>query len=223
MNIKDLPWFDRPGERLRQKGVEALNSSDLLSILLGKGKHESVMTLSSRLLSKYDFDNLENLSLDELTEECKGDKVSALKILSFIELSKRYHKKLVGGYDKKIITSAKDVYNMFSDEMRNLKQEVLNIVLLDTKNNVIGVKEVSKGILNASLVHPREVFKEAIKASAFSLILVHNHPSGDCSPSDEDIEITKKFIKLGEELEIKVLDHVIVGKDGFWNWLETQP
>ena len=154
MGILDLPWFDRPGERLKQKGVEVLSSSDLLAILLGKGKNESVMALSSRLLSKYDFDNLEGLSLEELTVECKGDKVSALKILSLIEISKRYHKKLVGGYGKKIITSAKDVYNMFSDEMRNLKQEVLKIVLLDTKNNVIGVKEVSKGTLNASLVHP---------------------------------------------------------------------
>lgn len=222
MKIKDLPWFDRPGERLSQKGVEALSSSDLLAVLLGKGKFESVMDLSGRLLSKYDFDNLEGLSLDELTKECKGDKVSALKVLSFIELSKRYHKKLVGGYDKKVITSAKDVYNMFSDEMRNLKQEVLKIILLDTKNNVIGVKEVSKGTLNASLVHPREVFKEAIKSSAFSIILVHNHPSGDCSPSEEDISITKKLAELGEELGVKVLDHVIVGRGKYWNWLEVQ-
>ena len=221
MNIKDIPWFDRPGERLSHKGVEVLSSSDLLAILLGKGKNESVMALSSRLLSKYDFDNLEGLSLEELTVECKGDKVSALKILSLIEISKRYHKKLVGGYGKKIITSAKDVYNMFSDEMRNLKQEVLKIVLLDTKNNVIGVKEVSKGTLNASLVHPREVFKEAIRASAFSFILVHNHPSGDCNPSDEDILITEKLSKLGDELGIKVLDHVIVGKDKYWNWREN--
>src|SRR3989344_7255771 len=133
MGILDLPWYDRPGERLSHKGVKALSSSDLLAILLGKGKNESVMSLSNRLLSKYDFDNLEGLSLEELTVECKGDKVSALKILSLIEISKRYHKKLVGGYDKKIITSAKDVYNMFSDEMRNLKQEVLKIVLLDVK------------------------------------------------------------------------------------------
>ena len=215
MKVKDLPWFDRPGERLTQKGVKTLSSSDLLAVLLGKGNHEGVLDLSSRLLSKYDFDNLENLSLDELTKECKGDKISAQKILSFIELSKRYHKKLAGGYDKKIITCAKDVYNMFSDEMRGLKQEVLKIVLLDTKNNIIGIKEVSKGTLNASLVHPREVFKEAIKASAFSLILVHNHPSGDCSPSSEDIEITEKLVKLGDELGIKVLDHVVIGKDGY--------
>ena len=154
MKVKDLPWFDRPGERLSDRGVEALSSSDLLSIMLWKGNKESVMELSSRLFKKYDFEGLENLSLDELTLECKNDKVTALKILSFLELGKRYHKKLIGGYDKKIITSAKDVYNMFSDEMRNLKQEVLKLVLLDTKNSIIGVKEISKGTLNSSLVHP---------------------------------------------------------------------
>ncbi len=223
MGILDLPWYDRPGERLSHKGVKALSSSDLLAILLGKGKHESVMELSSRLLKKYDFDKLEDLSLEELTVECKGDKVPALKILSFIELSKRRNKKLNKGYDKeKIITSAKEIYNMLSDEMKSYKKEVLKIVLLDTKNKVIDIKDVSIGTLNASLIHPREVFKEAIKASAFSLILVHNHPSGNSEPSNEDLEVTEKLSRLGEELGIKLLDHVIIGKDKYWNWLDTQ-
>ena len=217
MNIMDLPWYDRPGARLSHKGVKSLTSSDLLSVLLGKGKHESVLELSGRLLSKYDLDKLEDLSLDELTKECKGDKVPALKILSFMELIKRYNKKVKGGYDIKYITCAKDVYNMLVDEMMGYKKEFLKAVLLDTKNKVIKVSDISIGTLNSSLIHPREVFKEAIKNSANSIILVHNHPSGNCEPSNEDIEITKVLVQAGEHLGIKVLDHVIVG-EGYWSY-----
>ncbi|MBI2667891.1 JAB domain-containing protein, partial [Candidatus Woesearchaeota archaeon] len=113
------------------------------------------------------------------------------------------------------------VYNMFKDELRNYKKEVLKAVLLDTKNKVISVKEISVGTLNSSLIHPREVFKEAIKESANSIILVHNHPSGDCSPSKEDIKVTKDLIRVSKILDIKLLDHVIIGKK-YWSWSEEQ-
>ena len=118
MKIKDIPWYDRPGFRLTREGVEKLSNPDLLSILLGKGNKESVFELSNRLLSKYNLNKLEDLGLEELKKECKGDVVPALKILSFIELSKRYSKLVKGGYNKKPIHSAKDVYDMLVDEMR---------------------------------------------------------------------------------------------------------
>ena len=215
MKIKDIPWYDRPGFRLSREGVEKLSNPDLLSILLGKGNKESVFELSNRLLSKYNLNKLEDLGLEELKKECKGDVVPALKILSFIELSKRYSKLVKGGYNKKPIKSAKDVYDMLVDEMRPYKKEVLKVILLDTKNVPISVKDVSVGTLNSSLIHPREVFKEAIKESAYSIILVHNHPSGNCTPSNEDLEVTNLLVKAGESLGIKVLDHVIIGKNDY--------
>lgn len=132
MKIKDIPWYDRPGARLTREGVGKLTNSDLLSVLLGKGKKESVFELSNRLLKKYNLNKLEDLGLKGLQKECKGDIVPALKILSLIELSKRYGKLVKGGYNKKVISSAKDVYDMFVDEMRSYKKEVLKVVLLDT-------------------------------------------------------------------------------------------
>jgi|SRR3989344_3346452 len=221
MKIKDLPRFNRPGFKLTRNGVTSLDDAELLSIIFGIGsKDESALELSNRLLKKYNLNKLENLSVKELAEECKWNYNKALQILSLIEICKRYNKLVKGGYNNKPITSAKDVYNMFIDEFRDYKKEVLSVVLLDTKNKVISVKEVSVGTLNSSLIHPREIFKEAIRESAYSIILVHNHPSGDCKPSDEDKNITERLSKLGDELGIKVLDHVILGKDKHWSWRE---
>tara|TARA_Y100000034_G_scaffold124422_1_gene172566 strand:+ start:3289 stop:3966 length:678 start_codon:yes stop_codon:yes gene_type:complete len=223
VKIKDIPWYDRSGARLTREGVEKLSNSDLLEVILGERKNkprESVITLVSRILSKYNLHKLEDLGLKELKKECKGDIVPALKILSFIELSKRYNKLVKGGFNKKPINSAKDVYDMFVDEMRSYKKEVLKVVLLDTKNVPISVKDVSVGTLNSSLIHPREVFKDAIKESANSIILVHNHPSGSVDPSEEDLEMTKKLIEVGKLMKIPVVDHIIIGDKKFWNWLD---
>ena len=182
MKIDDMPWFEKPDVRISKEGVDKLTDVELLAMIIGKGTNEGVLDLSNRLIKKYNLNRLEDLGVEELTKEC-NDKVTALRILSFIELSKRYNKLVKGGYNTKVINSAKDVYNMFVDEYRNYKKEVLSVVLLDTKLRVIKVKEVSVGILNSSLSHPREIFKEAIKESAYAIILVHNHPSGDCTPS----------------------------------------
>ena len=111
---------------------------------------------------------------------------------------------------------------MLKDHVKELKKERLYCVLLDTKNIPFKVVRVSEGTLNSSLIHPREVFKEAIKESAFSVMLVHNHPSGNPEPSGEDLDVTRKIIETGKMLDILVLDHVIIGKDKFWNWLDTQ-
>ena len=218
MKIKDIPNFNRPGSKLIKNGVSSLDTAELLSIVFGVGsKGESAIELSNRLLKDYNLHKFEELGFKELTKECKGDFVKAMKLLSIVELSKRYNKLVKGGYNKKPINSAKDIYNMFVDEMRNYKKEVLKVVLLDTKNVPISIKEISVGTLNSSLIHPREVFKEAIKESANSIILVHNHPSGNCDPSNEDIEMTKLLVQAGEHLGVKVLDHVIIGKRKYYS------
>lgn len=222
MKIKDIPNFNRPGSKLIKNGVSSLDTAELLSIVFGVGsKGESAIELSNRLLKDYNLHKFEELGFKELTKECKGDFVKAMKLLSIVELSKRYNKLVKGGYNKKPINSAKDVYDIFVDEMRPYKKEVLKVVLLDTKNVPISIKEVSVGTLNSSLIHPREVFKDAIKESANSIILVHNHPSGNCEPSSEDIEMTKLLVQAGEHLGVKVLDHVIIGKKKYWSWKEN--
>jgi len=230
MKIKDIPWYDRPGFRLTREGVEKLSNPELLSLILLAGdRDDNVLELSNKILRRYNLNRIEEAGYNELVNLVKkgkgkaeySDFVNVRKLLSLIELSKRYGKIVKGGYNKKPINSAKDVYDMFVDEMRNYKKEVLKVVLLDTKNVPIKINEVSVGTLNSSLIHPREVFKEAIKESAYSIILVHNHPSGDCNPSKEDIEITEKLIEAGKSLDIKVLDHIIIGNE-YWSYVEKK-
>lgn len=226
MSIFDLPWFNKPDVKLEKKEAKDLDSAELLAIILGSGnRNEGVLELSNRLIKKYNLNGFDGLGLNELINfiRIKGHsyehaRIIALRIISLTELSKRYNKLVNKGYVNKI-NSAKDVYNMFVDEFRNYKKEVLHVVLLDTKNKIIKTVPISVGTLNSSLVHPREVFKEAIRESANSIILVHNHPSGDCSPSSEDIEITKIMIKGGDILGVKVLDHVIIGEK-YYSWRE---
>lgn len=222
MGILNMPWYDRPGNRLIKDGAENLTDSELLEIILGKIKKESVVSLANRLLKKYNLNKLEDLSFFELKKECKEDTAAALKILSLVELSKRYNILKKGGYNKKPITSARDIYNMLSDKVRDYKKEVLFAVLLNTNREVINVKKISIGILNSTLVHPREVFQEAIKESADSIILVHNHPRGNSVPSQPDIEATKILVDSGNLLSMPILDHVIIGKNSYYSFAEKK-
>ncbi len=217
-----MPWYDRPGNKLIKDGTESLTDSELLEIILGKAKNESVVLLANRLLKKYNLNKLEELSFQELKKECKNDTAAALKILSLIEISKRYNTLKKGGYNKKPIISARDIYNMLSDKVKSYKKEVLFAILLDTKREVISIKKISIGILNSTLVHPREVFKEAIKESADSIILAHNHPNGNSTPSQQDIEVTKILINSGKMLSIPILDHVIIGNNGYYGFAENK-
>jgi|SRR3989344_9421226 len=228
MRIKDLPSFNKPSSKLLRNGAESLDTAELLAIIFGVGnKNESALEMSNRILKACNLHRIEDLGLKELINLIKDkreeaetrDYVRAMQLFSLVELSKRYNKLSNKGY-KKEIRSAKDILHIFVDKFRNYKKEVLSVVLLDTKNQVMSIKEVSVGTLNSSLIHPREVFKEAIKESAYAIILVHNHPSGDPKPSEEDIEITKSLIEAGKMLNILVLDHVIIGGNKYWNWLD---
>ncbi|MBS3074449.1 DNA repair protein RadC [Candidatus Pacearchaeota archaeon] len=220
MKIKSLPDDSRPRERFLKRGAEALSNAELLAIILRTGNlQENVIEMSNRLLSQYNLDKLFDCSLKEL-QEIKGIGPSkAMQILAIAELSKRASQ--IKNPIKKI-TNAKDVFDLFHERLKDDKQENFIVLMLSAKNNIIGDQLVFKGTLDSALIHPREVFKAAIRSSASKIILVHNHPSGDPAPSEDDLKITQILIDAGKMLNIPILDHVIVGKEKWWNWVERK-
>ena len=214
MRIADIPHFNRPNIRMKHQGPKSLSDAELLAIILGRGtKTENAVDFSHRILNTYNLFWLSKLDLEELNQFLEDD-VKSMKLIAMFELFKRTNKLNKSGYKTKI-TSAQDVYNRFVDELISEKQEHFIAIYLDTKNQIISQQLISKGTLNASLIHPREVFKPGIKASANTLILIHNHPSGDPTPSNEDEVVTKNIAEAGELLGITVLDHIIIGKDSY--------
>lgn len=216
MRIKEISLDNRPRERMEKQGASVLSDAELLAVILQKGtREENVIDMSHRLISKYGIDKLSSCSLNEL-QEIKGiGKAKATQILALFEFNKRHNLSKQNG---KPIKSAKDVYDYCSPKLAGADKEHFMILHLDTRNRVIKDEIVSVGTLNSSLIHPREVFKSAIKESANSVILVHNHPSGEAEPSQEDIKITDILFKSGDLLSIKVLDHVIIGNEGFYSF-----
>jgi DNA repair protein RadC len=207
--IHDLPKSERPRERLQRLGAEALSSQELLALILGRGiKGESVMVTAQKLLSA--FGNIERISLASLEElsSIKGvGPAKASQLKAVFELAKR------SGNDsgeKITIRSSKDVIKLVKPKLKDKKKEHFLILCLDTRNNLIKTGDISTGTLDANYVHPREVFKEAIQSLASSIILVHNHPSGDPEPSEADIDITKRIVETGKVVGIDVLDHIII-------------
>lgn len=208
MRIMDIPENNRPRERLLRQGVETLSEAELLAIILQKGtRKENVIDMSNRLLAKHSIDKLSSCSLTELKDIPGIGDAKAMQILSIFELSKRVRG---GSIAEKVINNSEDIAKYYIEKLRDKKKEYFIAVFLDSKNKIIKDEVISVGTLNASLVHPREVFKEAIKNSANAIILVHNHPSGDCEASAEDEEVTRKMKQASEIIGIKLLDHVIV-------------
>lgn len=218
MRIKDISKENRPRERLEKNGVHVLSDAELLAIIFKTGnKEENAIVMSDRLITKYGLGKLNELSLKEL-QEIKGiGPAKSMQIKALFEFNKRYS---LAKRDGEPIKSARDVFEYASQRLITNQQEHFMILLLDSKNRIVKDEVISIGTLNASIIHPREVFKSAIRESANSIILVHNHPSGDPEPSAEDEQITEKLFEAGELLNIKVLDHVIVGKDKFWSFKE---
>ncbi|GAA0077289.1 DNA repair protein RadC [Clostridium sp. CTA-5] len=216
LKIKDIPKNERPKEKLLLYGAEILSNSELLAIILKTGtKGENVLALSTRLLSELEgLDGVLNASFDNITS-IKGIKEGkASQILALAELFKRF--KTLKSLDKKFkITSPNDVATLINGEMSGLKQEILKVIFLNTKNIIIGTKDIFKGTLNTSIVHPREIFKHAINKSSAKIIISHNHPSGDPTPSKEDINITLRIKECGSIMGIELLDHIIIGKENF--------
>jgi DNA repair protein RadC len=220
MKIKDLPDSSKPRERFLKHGPEALSDAELFAIILRTGVvGENVMEVANRLISKFGLVNLFDCSLKEL-QEIKGiGQSKAMQLLAMSELGKRYNQEK---NSVRRITCAQDVFKLFHTRLRDKKQEHFYLIMLNTKNNIIGDQLISKGLLDASVIDPREVFKPAIKNSASKVILIHNHPSGDSSPSSEDLKVTDKLVEAGNLLGLKVLDHVIIGNDNHWSWKENK-
>jgi len=220
MRIKDISEENRPRERMEKQGVSVLSDSELLAVILQKGtRQENVIDMSNRLISKYGVSKLSSCSLKELQKINGIGKAKASQILALFEFNKRHNLAKQNG---KPIKSAKDVFEYCHPKLNGADKEHFMILHLDTRNRIIKDEIVSVGTLNSSLIHPREVFKSAIKESANSVILVHNHPSGEPDPSNEDEDITEKIFDAGELLNIQVLDHVIIGDNKYYSFKEKR-
>jgi len=222
VTIKDMPETERPREKMIMYGPSSLSNTELLAILIRTGtKDQSALQLANSIIS-YDNDGiryLTNCTIEELSS-IKGIGVSkACQILAAVELGNRLSRSFLE--NKVTIRSPKDVANVFLNEMSYLTKEYFKVVFLNTKNEIISYENISIGSLNASIVHPREVFNRAIKKSSASIILLHNHPSGNISPSKEDISITKRLVEAGNIIGIEVLDHLIIGNGKYYSLKEN--
>ncbi len=213
MRIKDIYKGDRPREKLIKYGPERLKNSELLALILGSGrKDENVIDLSEEILKKIPFEKLKRINLQELLKFKGIGLAKASKIAACLEFSKRIFNKSI----HKIIYSPKNIWDDLKD-IRSSKKEHFYVFYLDSRNQIIKKELISIGTLNASIVHPREVFEPAIRNLAAQIILSHNHPSQDVSPSEEDIKLTKRLISAGKLFGIEIIDHVIVSKDNYFS------
>ena len=198
MTIKDMPTEERPREKLLQQGAETLSTPELLALIL-----RTCQGISGLL----------ECSIEEL-QEIKGIGLAkAAQLKAVVQLSKRLAASTHLKLDK--ITSPQEVAQILIPKLGNCHQEKFIVILLDTKNQIISIKEIFKGTLNSAIVHPREIFRYAIKKSSAAIILAHNHPSGDITPSKEDINITKRLVTVGEIIGIDILDHLIIGSNNY--------
>lgn len=213
--IRDYPEEERPRERLVKEGPETLSNQELLAIILRTGtKQESVLQLSYRIIQYFEgLRLLKDASIEELTSLNGVGTAKAVQLIAAMELGRRVSRLQLE--ERYTIRSPEDGANYVMEDMRFLSQEHFVCLYLNTKNQVLHRQTVFVGSLNASIVHPREVFREAFRRSAASLICFHNHPSGDPTPSREDIEVTKRLAECGKMLGIDMLDHIIIGDQKF--------
>ncbi|MCH7773086.1 MAG: DNA repair protein RadC [Bacteroidetes bacterium] len=223
LGVKDLPLDDRPREKLILRGPQNLSDAELLAILLRTGmKGKSVLTIAQEIINKEkNLSNLASRSLDSLTKEAGIGKDKAATLLAAFEMSRRIQSQSKLFSNKKI-TSPKDIAEIFIPILRDEVKEKFIVVCLNSANKVIKNETISIGNLNSSVVHPREIFKVAIDSLSASIILIHNHPSGNPEPSNEDISITKKIVEAGKIMDIPVFDHIIIAGDTFTSFVEKR-
>lgn len=221
MKVKDLPELERPRERLLQVGVENLSNEELLSVILKSGtKNKSVKEMSLEILK--DFNGIANFQTvtKEKLQQIKGIGLAqALTLLSVVELGRRIYQNQKP-FLKLSLRSAGDIYQYMKYELKDKKQEYFYCLYVNTKKELIERKLLFMGTLNRSIVHPREVFKHAYLCSASGIICIHNHPSGDITPSKEDIHLTNSLVELGKVNGIPILDHIIIGEDQYYSFYE---
>jgi len=212
LSLKETPVEERPRERMRRLGPGALANHELMAVILGRGtKKEGVMERSRRIVEQYrNWEVLREKRVEELQESLDLPFVQACQVAAVFELGRRLFKET----DEVFLSSPQSVFR-YVEPMVRLKKEHLKGLYLDTKNRLVREEVISIGTLNSSPAHPREVFLPAVESSCAAVILVHNHPSGDPSPSDLDIELTRRLVEAGRILEIPLLDHVVVARKGF--------
>jgi DNA repair protein RadC len=212
--IRDLPGGERPRERLRDAGPSSLSGAELLAILLRTGTaSENVLDLSTRLLTQ--FEGLAGLARASFTDLCAiyglGE-AKACQLMAAMELGKRMQVAAVP--ERPVISSPQDVWTLVSGDMANYEQEHFRVLVLDTKNHVLAMPDVFVGSVNSTTIRTAEVFRDAVRRNAPGIIVVHNHPSGDPTPSAEDAGVTRELVAAGKALDIEVLDHVVIGRNG---------
>jgi DNA repair protein RadC len=218
--IKDWPAADRPREKLLDKGAHALSETELLAIVLRNGNAstgETAIDHARVLLSRFGgLKGIDEASISELGKLKGIGPAKVAQIKASLEMARRIgnHKWEVG----QPLRSSEDVFRHFCDSLGNEKRELFYVVLLNNKNRKIREVKISEGSLTASLVHPREVYNPVIRESAAAVIFVHNHPSGDPAPSQEDIEITRRLKEVGDLMGVRVLDHVVIGLERYYSF-----
>ena len=218
--IKELPADERPREKMKERGAQALGNSELLAILLRTGTAaESALRLAENLLDRAGgLAGLGHATLEEV-EQVRGiGEAKAVTLLAALELGRRVDS--LAPLDRTAVRTPDDVAALLLPRFRYESRESFVAVLLSTKNHVLKTPVISVGSLNASIVHPRELFREAINASAAAVIVAHNHPSGDPTPSPEDVSLTRKLVEAGKILDIPVLDHVVLGDGKYISFKE---
>lgn len=220
--IRDFPSGERPRERLQSYGAGHLSNSELLAILLRTGlEGENVLVMASRLLSEFGgLSGLSRITFDEMCDLRGISTAKACQILAGIELGKRVA--ALTSDDRVDITSPADLAKLFMAEMSSLDREHFRVATLSTRNQVLGIEDLYSGSVNAALIRPAEVFATAIRRNAPQIAIVHNHPSGDPTPSAEDVAITKTLVEAGKLLDIEVVDHLVIGQGKFVSMREKK-
>ena len=223
MNVKDMPLDDRPREKLLLRGAQSLSDAELLAVLIRTGtKGKSVITISQELVAENE--NLAVLASKHPSHFTKKEgigKDKAATLMAAFEISRRILSQSKN-YSEKKITSPQDVADMFIPLLKDELKEKFLLICLNSANKIIKYETISIGNLNSSIVHPREIFKAAIENSSASVILMHNHPSGNPEPSTEDISITKKLVEAGKMLDIPVFDHIIIAGNCYTSFVERR-
>lgn len=215
LKIHDVLEVDRPRERLIRQGAKSLSNQELIAILLGTGtKKESVLTVANRVLINFEkLHNLKHATLEEIMDIKGIGEAKAVLLLAAIELGRRLATKDLE--ERFTIRSPEDAATFLMQDMTSLQQEHFVCLFLNVKNQVLHKQTIFVGSLNASIVHPREIFREAVKRSAASIICAHNHPSGVPTPSPEDVDVTSRLYEAGKIVGVDLLDHVIIGDHQF--------
>jgi DNA repair protein RadC len=220
--IRDFPAEERPRERLRSRGAANLSTAELMAILLRTGSEgENVLALAARMLTALDgLQGLARVSYDELCSLKGVSDAKACQLLAGIELGIRVA--AAQPADRPRVNTPEDIAKLYMAEMSAFDREHMRIVLMNTKNEVLGFEDLYTGSVNAALVRPAEVFASAVRRNLPSVVVIHNHPSGDPAPSEEDIRITRQLVEAGKVLDIEVVDHVVIGQGRFASMREKR-